>query len=114
MPGKVVGKVVEGVSSSTRVKARKQIDDALDILVEAGNDCGCVKDQGCCQDKGCCREGKCPAEMPGLEMPELWGCAGDSFSINIRDHQELIKEYIVENKKSVVKYFKEKGVNLEQ
>lgn len=110
------GKVGEVVSSSTRVKARKQIEDALDIL-KAGDDCGCVKDQGCCQDKGCCREGKCPAEMPAScpgEMPASWGCAGDNFSININAHQELIKDFIIENKESVVKYFKEKGVNLDK
>jgi hypothetical protein len=113
----MAGKSVEGISSSVRVKASKQIEDALEIL-KAGDDCGCVTDQGCCQNKGCCKEGHCPAEMPAPSCPgdisALLGCAGDNFSINIKDHQELLKDYIIKNKKSVIKYFKEKGVNLEQ
>ncbi|HLN46264.1 MAG TPA: hypothetical protein VK209_11215 [Candidatus Sulfotelmatobacter sp.] len=95
----------EPVVSSTRVRAQRL--GRVRINPAAG-DCGCVGDEGCCKDKGCCREGKCPAEMT-----DLWGCAGDNFSANIRNRQDLVKDYILQNKESVAKYFKSKGVDLE-
>ena len=47
-------------------------------------------------------------------MPASLGCPGDDSSIKIRDREDLIRNFIVENKPSVVKYFKSKGVDLEQ
>jgi hypothetical protein len=100
---------MEPVVSSRIVKATKQWGTIITINPAMINDCGCVADVGCCKDKGCCGEGKCPAEMS-----TSWGCLGDNFQINIRAHEDLIKDYILENKQSVVKYFKSKGVDLEQ
>jgi hypothetical protein len=94
----------EAIKSSTKVRATKKI--GASIRPVAADDCGCVKDQGCCQNKGCCGEGKCPAEM------EQFGCAGDDFSMKIRDRQDLVSEYISKNKDAVTEYFKLKGVQI--
>ncbi len=99
---------MEPVVSSTKVKATKRGGIIINPAGPVGDDCGCVGDQGCCKDKGCCQQGKCPAEMS-----TSWGCSGDNFSTNIQNRQDLVKDYILENKESVVKYFKSKGVNLE-
>jgi hypothetical protein len=100
-------KADENVSSSTIVKATKKLGTIGTPVMDG--DRGCHKDQGCGKDIGCCGIGKCQAEMS-----TSLGCAGDAFSNGIRSRPDLIKEYILENKQSVVKHFKSKGVNLEQ
>jgi hypothetical protein len=96
----------EAVRSSTKVRATKNIGTSYNPV--GADDCGCVKDQGCCQNKGCCGEGKCPAEMSQL------GCAGDDFSLKLKDRQDLVSEYIGQNKDSVIDYFKSKGVQIKK
>lgn len=94
--------------SSTTVKAtRRPIGKGIGPVAD---DCGCVNDQGCCKDKGCCREGKCPAESLWVEM----GCPGDDFALKLQDREDLVRDYILENKASVVRYFRAKGVEIRQ
>ena len=92
------------ISASTKVRATKKIGAGYNPV--GADDCGCVKDQGCCQNKGCCGEGKCPAEMG------QFGCAGDDFSMKIKDRGDLVSQYINQNKDAVVDYFKSKGVQI--
>ncbi len=106
MPRSTSGKTI----SSTGIRATKQI--VKDIGVVAGGDCGCVNDEGCCKDKGCCREGKCPAEMPGSWIET--GCSGDDFTLKIKNREDLIRDYILQNKASVVQFFKARGVQIGQ
>jgi hypothetical protein len=76
-------------------------------LNAGADDCGCVGDNGCCKDKGCCQQGKCPAEI-GVDA----GCAGDDFSILLRNHQDVMQEYLAKNKQAVLDHFKAKGINV--
>lgn len=99
--------ISRSVVSSSKVRATKPIRD---VVGAGGGDCGCVGDEGCCKDKGCCREGKCPAEAGWLEI----GCSGDDFTLKVKDREDLVRDYILQNKASVAEFFKARGVQIRQ
>jgi hypothetical protein len=39
-------------------------------------------------------------------------CAGDDFTLKLQDREDLVRDYILENRASVVKYFQAKGVEI--
>jgi hypothetical protein len=94
-------------SVRTSTSARLVKNKAASALNAADDNCGCVSDVGCCKDKGCCQQGKCPAEI-GLEG----GCAADDFSILVRNHQDVMQDYLAKNKQAVLDHFKAKGINV--
>lgn len=94
-------------SVKTSTSARLVRSKAASALNAADANCGCESDVGCCKDKGCCQQGKCPAEM-GVDM----GCAGDDFSILVRNHQDVMQDYLVKNKQAVLDHFKANGINV--
>ena len=56
------------------------------------------------------RDGKCPAETGLFEV----GCNGDDFGLKIQDREDLVRDFILANKASVVKFFRERGVEIRQ
>jgi len=96
-------KDVEPISVYTEIKARKL--GTGEIIISEAEGCGCRMDEGCCQDRGCCQEGK---------SEDFFGCSGDNFSKKIKDRQDLVADYLKENKDSVIKYFKSKGISIEE
>jgi len=108
MPGDFVEPAVSVVRSK-KIKAVKRNADTSKSVVAGGDDCGCKADQGCCQNKGCCREGKCPAEMHSSCMGDT---EGRDFLKKIGDHDEVVGSYILENKQSLVNYFKTRGIDI--
>jgi|UPI00058DB82F hypothetical protein len=65
------------------------------------SDCGCFYDQGCCRDQGCCNDKGCCGQKNLGKLDELTSGRFD-----------VLQEFILSNKEPIIKFFKERGVEV--